>query len=139
MQPKWPRLSETLTGPKHPGTCQSCGNAGEDRWRECGDRDEFTPIIVVLCKPCTDLLIEPHPRLYHTLQKHEPCPGTHDLCVPCIHRDGLICRMDRAHGGPGVALQAKAMTAIVGRGNIQRIWPNDPTGCSKLQLDPNEA
>lgn len=137
---KWPQLSEQLTGPKRPGVCQSCGGAGDDRWRECDDRDGFTAIVVILCTPCASRLIEPHPRLYAQLQRHEPFPGTHDLCLPCLHRDGTICRMSRAHGGEGLVLAAHAMRGIVcsrgrGGGKTYRLWTSGPDGCDKLTVE----
>src|SRR5688572_33178922 len=81
-----PGLSETLTAPKSPDRCQSCGapeptpNGNVDatiqrfgltglleRWMECDPWDRDTHVVVVLCQRCSARLISPHPRLYKAL------------------------------------------------------------------------
>lgn len=119
----WPRLTETLTGPKSPDACQACGanrSPGDlalTHWLECDDNDQKEPKLVVLCKPCADRLIEPHPRLYHQLSTHEPFPGGMELCLACKHRDGVRCTNPDAqiNGGPGLKIKAPGSYAHVCR------------------------
>lgn len=109
----WPRLSVTLTeGRKAPNVCQSCGVvlpfADDQRchWQEHAPDDEPERIVVVLCKECSDRLIDPHPRLYRQLERWEPWPGAMRLCISCIHRDGVDCTHGdlKANGGPGLGM-----------------------------------
>ena len=123
----WPRLSETLTGPKHPTICQSCGfstheiTGGQqvpavlERWRECDDHDQRQPDspVVVLCNKCSGALIERHDRLYHALVKYEPWPGACLICVDCIYRVDTHCLQARAYGGSGLSLHADRSTVLV--------------------------
>jgi hypothetical protein len=106
-----PRLSEMLTGPKSPTSCQSCGlqlliDDGDQfaRWMEHDEQDRPEPIAVVLCKKCSDMLIEPHPRLYREMDEHEPLPGCMPICVNCPYRDGTRCTHPDliANGGQGL-------------------------------------
>ena len=109
-----PRLSETLTGPRSIDTCQCCGfiplPAQEPltRWLEHGEDDapDPHPIVVVLCKPCSDKLIEPHPRLYRALQLHEPLLGAMPICQDCTHREATRCKCPAAkiNGGEGLQI-----------------------------------
>ena len=109
---KWPRLSLELTELRHPDFCQSCGVYDADsetqltRWREHDDADRPERILVVLCRSCSDALIEPHPRLYDALDECAPWPGGMPLCAGCRWREGLDCRHPDAkvNGGKGVAL-----------------------------------
>jgi hypothetical protein len=105
---KFPKLSETLSGPKAPDRCQSCSAFlwGGDpwRWREHDDDDKPTPVVVVLCKDCSRQLVKPHPRLYAALQEFEHHPGSMELCQLCRNRDGVSCPLSMALGGPGVAI-----------------------------------
>lgn len=113
------RLSESLAGPKHPNQCQSCGLAPTDlalldRWLECDDNDRPEPRVVVLCRPCTESLIEPHPRLYKLLAPHQPMPGVMGICLDCRHRDGVTCTNPSAqiNGGRGLAITFPKPTPI---------------------------
>jgi len=106
----WPRLSQTLTFHRHIGLCQSCGVSGAEHdvvgWQEHDDSDRAEPIVVMLCRRCSDALIEPHPRLYRRLQAFEPFPGAMECCIGCVHLDSLACRHPslKANGGPGLNL-----------------------------------
>lgn len=111
-----PRLSEDLTGPKHPERCQSCGNQGEldllhatagvRRWIEHDERDRPEDIVIVLCGQCSDRLIEPHARLYSPVPINAPLPGCMELCSDCRHREGVRCtHLDlKKNGGAGIAI-----------------------------------
>lgn len=109
---EWPRLSETLTGLRSPDHCQCCGaDAGLmhlSRWQEHDQADQREPIVVVLCRPCVDLLIEAHPRLYRQLDPNEPFPGAMPVCLDCMRREGVTCTspMLLRNGGPGLPLPA---------------------------------
>lgn len=111
----WPRLSHDLPHPRHPEICQACGegNTGPTdteywtlhRWREHDQQDRPEPIVIVLCTPCSDRLIERHPRLYDKLDNCQPIPGAMHLCVGCQHRDGLACRQPDLTANGGMGLQ----------------------------------
>lgn len=106
---KWPRLSETLTGPRHPGKCQSCGVPWDlTVWQECDDHDQPEMRFVVLCNECEEKLVEPHPRLYVDWPDNKPWPGIMRICEQCLERDGLECRSKRQRrlGGPGMKVQS---------------------------------
>lgn len=109
MRKPWPKLSETLPFERRPDRCQGCGVGGDalKSWRECDEADLKTPVIVVLCRRCSDAIIEPHPRLYWEVLKGEPLPGAMPVCSDCPHRDGLDCKcpLARFNGGPGLAYE----------------------------------
>ena len=109
-----PRLTETLPG-RSMTACNRCGYQLPGKhdlqvWQEHDDADRPEARYVLLCKPCADKLIEPHPRLYrHVPMKwNEPCPGIMAQCGDCLHRDGMRCRQPemKVNGGPGVAFPA---------------------------------
>jgi hypothetical protein len=142
----WPKLSEDLRGPSHPLRCRRCGG-DEDlwRWREMDDEDEPTPVVVVLCRPCSGRIVGPHPRLYEGLHRHEPHAGTSPLCVGCGHRDGLRCAHpgSLANGGPGIKMAGpRAERTFVRYRHNRRLsgvlvdWQGPPTSCTgRLDLD----
>lgn len=109
----WPKLSETLPGPRSPRQCSSCGVGAEDAeltvWRECDDADRPTSTVIVLCPPCAGRIIEPHPRLYQAtdISRGEPHPGAMPTCDDCSHRRGLVCGSPllTANGGAGLPLR----------------------------------
>lgn len=101
-----PRLNEqtyrlsTLPGPKHPRRCQKCGAEWQPlrrpavrlvRWQECDHNDQAEPIALVLCEPCSELVIEQAPRLYLRIPEKGPWPGCMTICLDCKHRDGITC------------------------------------------------
>lgn len=140
-QIEWPRLSETLTGPKSPIHCQSCGLVSTrdlSRWQEHDQADQREPIVVVLCERCSTKLIEPHQRLYRRLPRNEPFPGSMRLCIDCGRREGVTCMSDllRRNGGPGLPMPAPDATAFVdgvrnGRryGARTQVWSRETTQC----------
>lgn len=112
---KWPRLSVTLTQPRRPDACQSCGRAHPDlrAWRECDDRDQPQNVFVVLCAECSHQIIKPHPRLYDEVPANKPIPGLMPhLCTDCVHRKDLACMHPdlKANGGPGLMIVAPEPT-----------------------------
>jgi hypothetical protein len=156
----WPKLSETLRGPKHPEVCRSCGDfappapppppdAGPRRsfpeaalmrrWRECDELDHPTPVVVVLCPKCSGELIEKHPRLYIELGWCEPDPGSMPLCSDCRHRRGTSCPMSIKSGGPGVLLvkpqPSRVHVCRVPRRNSGwiNVWPAWPKSCDRKE------
>lgn len=110
---QWPKLSETLLGARHPTKCQSCGlSCSEDdrtltRWIECDEYDRPTSTIIVLCRTCSDRIIEPHPRLYRDVERFKPVPGCMALCVSCRFREQLRCTHPdlKANGGQGLRIK----------------------------------
>lgn len=109
MKTPWPKLSETLE--RHtPGECQNCGAADPlTFWHECDEADRPTPQAVILCRPCADAIIEPHPRLYRETSTVTPLPGAMAICGDCRHRERLSCRSPVAqfNGGPGLEYEPK--------------------------------
>lgn len=103
-----PGLSETLTGPRDPRFCTSCGSdrAPLTPWREHDPHDQPIPVVILLCAVCSRQLIEPHARLYRALQPNEPWPGCMALCLECTRRNGLRCTHPDlvANGGNGLAI-----------------------------------
>lgn len=140
----WPRLTETLLGPKAPHLCQSCGGGGDvARWREHDESDRPEDRVVVLCRRCARKVIEPHPRLYAEMQPGEPLPGTMSCCVACAHRDELRCRHGdlMANGGAGLKLSYREPTrAFVcrrdGRGGPTTIYTGPVTCAGQVLTEP---
>jgi len=112
-----PRLSLELPHPPHPVFCQRCGCSGDtrliERWQEHDTDDKPEPVIVTLCRPCAELVIEEHPRLYRQLDEFEPWPGAMAICIDCRHRGGhpeecfgtrCMHPSARVNGGGGVSL-----------------------------------
>lgn len=147
---QWPRLSADLPGKKHIDTCQGCGSQRRDLfiWQECDEHDRPEMIFVVLCKPCTDRLIEPHPRLYKRRANVDPMPGAMVLCIPCKHRDGTRCANTKAtmNGGQGLnIIGPKPDVAFVhGTRNGRRcgwrevIYPGPPIACTGFEVIPGK-
>lgn len=105
----WPKLSETLPAAVNMGTCQRCADTKNliARWREHDETDRPSNAVIILCKPCSDAIIEPHPRLYSKMDGFEPWPGTMPICVGCKHHDGAIkCRSPKLleNGGTGLKM-----------------------------------
>lgn len=93
---KRPGLSITLEGPRAPDKCQSCGGSHSPenplgRWQECDEWDKKTRVVVILCRSCSEKLIDAHPRLYHEVPTRSPYPGAMSICLDCIYRDGVSC------------------------------------------------
>lgn len=145
----WPKLSETLPYQRHPNICQGCGAGGLDlaaraehqRWIECDEDDKPTAVVVLLCKACSEREIEKHPRLYESIPKNAPRPGTMELCLECRHRDGLACKHPdaKANGGAGIAIFGQQPTRGFwdgtdkrGRrtGGVLTIYPTPPQRCA---------
>lgn len=120
MANEWPRLSETLTRTRRVDRCQACGGVGVTWWEEHDSRDRPEGIIVTLCQPCSERLIEPHPRLYRPLASGEPWPGAMPTCLGCKHSADLNCKspLAKANGGPGLPLShpPPARAFVCGRG-----------------------
>lgn len=119
----WPRLSTSLNPFINVRTCQCCGNACEPYpelsgqrqqlrairlWQECDESDQPEPIVVALCDPCAEKIIEPHPRLYRRLSSlNHPIPGVTAVCPGCIFQEGSRCKCPEslANGGAGIRLK----------------------------------
>ena len=137
----WPKLSETLPH-REARTCNHCG-ADERRsvklfnyWQECDEEDQPTPRFVVLCQRCSELIIDPHPRLYRALDPHFPMPGVMPLCELCVSRNGIVCASPQAkfNGGPGLQYEPQGSYAMVcsrGRGCRRQYLTAGPvTSCT---------
>jgi hypothetical protein len=138
----WPKLSETLDGPGHPQACRSCGTStGLSMWQECDEADQPTPIYLPLCEPCSDRIIEPHPRLYSRRDPKEPMPGVMLICVDCELRTGNRCTSPLAKfnggGGMTVATSPLGNAHVCGRdkngkrfGRFMTMYDKPPHDCS---------
>lgn len=122
--PNWPRLSKDLPYQKGALCCGNCARSKDelpvnktlDVWEECDHHDKREGIYIRLCEPCSKRLIEPHPRLYHHKQQHEPMPGAMPTCADCKLRDGLKCTSPllKRNGGQGLPLSIpKPVNAMV--------------------------
>jgi hypothetical protein len=145
----WPKLSESLTGPKDPRVCQSCGGGKHlGRWQECDETDTPTSAVLVLCRDCDQRLLAPHPRLYLSLDPNAPCPGSMELCVDCVFRAGVTCTQSdlRANGGLGLAITCATPIQV----HLQRrgpgprcswhtIYPHAPSACAGRRTEPVAA
>lgn len=98
--------------------CQNCFARGSInkgsllRWTEHDDNNHPTQTTILLCRHCSNTLINPHPRLYSELHPNYPVPGSMEICDPCALRKGTSCRSPRArpNGGPGVELTIQTPT-----------------------------
>ena len=130
----WPKLSESLTGPRSVNCCQSCGAFDElSAWQEHDDADHPTPVAINLCLDCSDRIIKPHPRLYRLLDAWEPWPGIMAVCVGCRYANEMKCTSPllKANGGAGLPVRyPKPATAIMctrGRGcHTMNTWQAAP-------------
>lgn len=108
------KLSETLPPAKEMHACQQCGGKAHlHRHMECGDADEPTHTLIILCDPCAKAIVPPHPRLYRQLDNRHPWPGAMAICLDCKHRQVIRCGHPEAscNGGKGVALTYPAPTS----------------------------
>lgn len=154
MSAEWPRLSEDLPH-REPGRCASCGAPDESKdsklsslttWREHDRNDRPEMRYVVLCRKCSDRLIEPHPRLYAALYPNAPAPGAIGICSDCAHRDGTRCRCPdaTANGGAGIEIiipkPIRAHVRRSGKGQrsgYETFYTGPATACSgKKSRDP---
>lgn len=157
---EWPRLSETLLH-REPGRCNACGlpeargaAAGVSgpplltTWQEHDRDDKPEPRYVVLCRPCGEKLIEPHPRLYAEMPSYAPAAGANLICLDCVHRDGCrcVCPDARANGGEGIVMSGpKPIDVHVqragsgGRGrrcSWEKWYPGPVTSCTGKEARP---
>ena len=105
----WPKLSDTLPR-MDPCACQQCGATEQlVYWQECDDEDQGTRAFVILCRSCSDQLIEKHPRLYRDIDAKTPMPGAMPICLDCNMRVGKGCAspVARFNGGPGLEYEPK--------------------------------
>lgn len=146
----WPRLSQTLPH-LHPLKCAACGahdmGSRQDSmhssgtltlWQEHDENDQPEARYILLCLRCGDQLIEPHVRLYGSLDRNTPAPGAMEICADCRFRDGTWCARAKCNGGEGVVITAvQPTTAFVDgmRGGRRTGWrmliyPKPPSACS---------
>lgn len=117
MSETWPRLSDRV-GPRALSRCQACGGVGEVTWQECDEADQPELIYVRLCRPCSDRIIEPHPRLYKQVARGEPAPGAMNCCIDCLHQQFLRCQSPllKINGGPGMEVLVRPVGFACSRG-----------------------
>lgn len=119
MKPKsdpatWPRLSVTLPACVSPLLCQKCQSSHRvATWIEHDAADQPQRIFVILCRQCSDTIIEPHPRLYAEAPVNAPIPGVMAICRDCIHRAGTECRCPAAKFNGGEGIQVTAVKPFV--------------------------
>jgi ferredoxin len=154
-----PGLVDSLTDhPRTPRACQSCGTPWDAenplaRWLEHDERDELPraperPRVVVLCRRCSDRLIDPHPRLYKLLDNGAAFPGCMSVCLTCEHRvDGTSCTHPGAklNGGEGLSYRWKSEPIYAhvyyggGRGEFMASYPGPVTQCSGYAPHPRDV
>lgn len=148
MGKNWPRLTETLRGPRNYHACSSCGvrpTALVDLqlWQEHDDNDKPEMRFILLCKRC-EPMIKPHPRLYAQHHRWAPAPGASAICEGCRFRDGLSCTHPNLTATGGVGLMAgKHTVALVDgtRGGRRTGWrevfySEPPKECRSFQPKP---
>ena len=113
---KWPRLTDSLPFGTRPGMCASCGASPKvlDRWQEHDDRDRPEAKVVLLCATCSARIVEPHPRLYCRLVRHEFVPGSASVCDGCRWQHRMCCKSPIAHfnGAVGPGLEFTPRPAV---------------------------
>jgi hypothetical protein len=137
---QWPKLSETLPHKASPHLCQQCESTKDlVLWIEHDASDQPTSTLVRLCSECSETIIQLHPRLYAEAPVNAPIPGAMVLCVECVHRDGLRCRMAKMNGGRGIEVKAAKpfVCHIDGRdksgkrfGRWVRAYSSPPSSCT---------
>lgn len=140
---EWTRLSETLRGAEcAPDTCRACGSREEVAcWQEHDDDDRRAPIVVPLCRACSDQVIGPHPRLYRRLTRHEPFPGAMETCLTCQYRWGTTCQHPdlKLNGGAGLRLDSpKPVTGLActrGKGCRPFAMYDGPSVCHGFEAE----
>lgn len=148
-----PRLSVDL--PLHGlAECAQCGGPQPlDVWQEHDEWDVAEPIYLLLCHPCAEAIIAPHPRLYRCLEPHEPAPGVPRArrpgraagrSLPALDLPARRLRQARPPGAPhhrplprpglGLRPEAALLTAL-----LISIWPlfitSTKSGCSPRPLN----
>jgi hypothetical protein len=124
MGSDWPRLSQTLRGRRQHGYCQSCdahfpgtnGMPALNLWQECDDDDRLQKIFVWLCTPCSERLVEKHPRLYEQRGVFFPAPGVQQFCADCRFCDNMTCKHPEAQTGAVVLSGAFSRMFVDGQG-----------------------
>lgn len=142
---RWPRLSQTLQF-LHPRKCASCGKWDREEilglWQEHDEQDQPEMRFVLLCRECSERIIQPHVRLYSAISRNSPAPGAMEICADCRFRDGTWCPRAKGNGGPAVVISAaKPSTGFwdgVGKdgrrtGGVFRIYGHPPSACSEKQ------
>lgn len=141
LESDWPRLSETLHY-YHPDRCAAC-NVGPtpdlQLWQEHSRIDEPQVRYVILCRACSDKIVDPHPRLYRQISRNTPAPGAMMICADCTKRTRLHCPVAKANGGPGMTIIAdQPLTAFMDgadskgrrRGWVAKLYSRPPSNCS---------
>lgn len=137
MAKLWPKLSEDLPH-KEPDGCGRCRlSVGLIYWQECDEDDTPTRVFVILCRACSDAIIEPHPRLYREMHAFTPMPGAMGVCLDCRRRNGLACHSPQAqfNGGSGLAYKPEGQMVHLCRSprnksGWQYMAPGPVTECS---------
>lgn len=150
--PKLTERSPRLTSGLNPFIsrikCQRCGHTGPEvrGWIEHDHHDQPEYLYVFLCKKCSNVLIDPHPRLYSQVMPNAPLPGIMDICADCRHRlrSQCISKLAKFNGGPGLKIDivapATAHITCSPRRNSGwiKIYTHPATGCSGKETRPNE-
>ena len=111
VTPETHRLTN-LPGPRHPLRCQRCAGVFDRAklglWQEADHRDQFeADKFLLLCKPCSEAVIEQHPRLYRPVGIWTPFPGLMTICATCAFRSDIYrkCIQAKLNGGTGVNIK----------------------------------
>ena len=149
LKPSSPRMSDLgkTKGRIHPDQCASCGrkrgefpiDRGLARWQEHDHNDAPEHRLVVLCRSCSNKLVEAHVRLYRPLHVNHPWAGCMEICLDCRWRLGVSCTHPRAqvNGGHGVAVKTgKQMRAFVDGWcqGLVTIFDTPPSACEQKEV-----
>ena len=147
VTPETHRLTN-LPGPRHPLRCQRCAEVFDRAklglWQEADHNDAFEgDKFLLLCKPCSDAVIEQHPRLYRQVSGNVPFPGLMTICATCAFRSDIArkCIQAKLSGGPGVNI--KVVPPLRGFVDGPKYsgpmihWPEPATDCDRREEAPS--
>lgn len=138
----WGRLSEWAPN-AHPLKCGNCATTDPKDpplrlWEECDEDDKPELRFVLLCKRCSDILVEKHERLYEPRDRNAPAPGAMEICVDCAFRLKLRCTRTKRAGGPGVLITApQPMRGFIDGSKYRgpfAYYATPPTACSAKEV-----
>lgn len=107
MSENWPRLSQTLRGPRAWGYCQACGGhfpgangfPGVNLWQEVGISGDTDVRFLWLCAACGPKHVPNAGRLYVREHVFAPFAGVQRFCADCAHCKEMDCKHAQSRSG----------------------------------------